>query len=405
MSALIYKQRFKPVNKKSTPSKNAEHIRYIGTRPGVIKNEGERHGLFGNIYNTDTLKIDCKVKDVMELVRQRSIEKKNVFRAVISFSPENAAVKVGEPVTKEAWEELVRQNIAIIAKENNIKISDFKWVAAAHDTPNHPHVHIAFWDDKQEIEKNWVSPKVPAGIREKLIKNIFEEELREFYEERQQAEIRMKDVTSDKIRKFEAYLSGLSTDEYAKLSGTYFDIYENPDEHMCEYLTKRLFEIRQQIPKGSLKFEYLRPDIKDNLISLVRELVDANEDLQEVIRNYIESRLDTARMYRSDEIELDALDDKYEKEAEKMIANKLLQLMKKFNSKEWSLKNEEFERQLRIQQTERMVTEVFALLTRLTKRNNRDYISRKRIIGSDLSKQARKEKAKEFESTGWEIEK
>ena len=405
MSALIYKQRFKPVNKKSTSIQNAEHIRYIGTRPGVMKNEGEKHGLFGNIYNTDTLKIECKVKDVMELVRQRSIEKKNIFRAVISFSPENAAIKVGEPVTKEAWEELVRQNIAIIAKENNIKMSDFKWVAAAHDTPNHPHVHIAFWDDKQEIEKNWVSPKVPAGIREKLIKNIFEEELQEFYEERQQAEIRMKDVTSDKIREFEAYISRLSADEYAKLSGTDFDIYENSDEHMCEYLAKRLFDLRQQIPKGSLKFGYLKPELKDNLISLVRELVDANEDLQEVIRNYIESRLDTARMYRSDEIELDALDDKYEKEAEKMIANKLLQLMKKFNSKEWSLKNEEFERQLRIQQTERMVTEIFAALTRLTKQNKRDYISRKSIIGSDLSKQAKKEKAKEFESTGWEIEK
>ena len=109
-------------------------------------------------------------------------------------------------------------------------------------------------------------------------------------------------------------------------------------------------------------------------------------------------------MYRSDEIELDALDDKYEKEAEKMIANKLLQLMKKFNSKEWSFKNEEFERLLRIQQTERVVTEIFTALTRLTKQNKRDYISRKSIIGSDLSKQARKEKAKEFESTGWEID-
>ncbi|PYG84896.1 hypothetical protein LY28_03517 [Ruminiclostridium sufflavum DSM 19573] len=403
MSALIYKQRFKPVNYISTPIKNAEHIRYIGTRPGVIKNEGERHGLFGNIYDADTLKIDCRVKDVMELVRQRSLEKKNIFRAVISFSPENAAVKLGKPVTKEAWEELVRQNIAVIAKENNIKMSDFKWVAAAHDTPNHPHVHIAFWDDKQEIEKNWVSPKVPAGIREKLIKNIFDEELQEFYEEWQQAEIRMKEVTSDKIREFEAYLDGLSSCEYDKLSGADFDIYDKPDGNMCEYLAKRLFDLRQQIPKGSLKFEYLKPELKGDLISLVRELVDANEDLQEVIRNYVESRLDTAKMYRSDEIELDALGDKYEKEAEKLIANKLLQLMKKFNKMEWGMKGEEFERQLRIQQTEGMVTEIFAALTRLTKQNRRDYISRKGVIGNELSKQARKEKAKELESTGWEI--
>jgi hypothetical protein len=51
-----------------------------------------------------------------------------------------------------------------------------------------------------------------------------------------------------------------------------------------------------------------------------------------------------------------------------------------------------------------MFTEIFAALSRLTKQNRRDCISRKKVIGNDLSKQARKEKAKEFESTGWDIE-
>jgi hypothetical protein len=401
----MYKQRFKAVNLKSTPNKNAEHIRYIGTRPGVIKNEGERHGLFGNIYEKNSLEINHKIKDVMELYRQKSNEKKNIFRAVISLSPDNAAIKLGDPITKEAWQELVKQNIEIIAKENNISLSNLRWVAAAHDTPNHPHVHIAFWDENQEIEKNFVHPKIPAGIRTKLIKNIFEDELREYYENKKQTEIRMKDVTSEMTHEFEAYLSGLTSDEYSRLIKEGYKINENPNEHMCEYLAQKLFEIRKEIPKGSLKFEYLRPDVKEKLILLVRELVDMNDGLQEAIQELVQSRIDIAKMYNSDEIHLDSLYDQYEKEAEKTIANKLLQLVKKFNEKDWEIKSDEFNRQIRMQQTERLITDIFASLARLTKQNRKDHISRKRVIGGELSKQARKEKAKELESTGWDIEK
>ena len=369
-----------------------------------MKNEGQKHGLFGNIYDKNTLEVNHKIKDVMELVRQKSNEKKNIFRAVISFSPENAALKVGEPVTKEAWQELVKQNIEIIAKGNNIKMSNLRWVAAAHDTPNHPHVHIVFWDDSQEIQKNYVHENIPNRIREKLIKNIYEDELREFYENKSQMDIRMKDVTSQMTQEFEAYMSGLTSYEYSQLISEGFNIEENPDKHMCKFLAKRLFEIRMEVPRGSLKFEYLKPDVKDKLIQLVRELVDMNDGFQEAISDLVQSKLDTAKMYSTDEIHLDSLYDKYEKEAEKVIANKLLQLTKQFSAKEWDIKNEEFNQQLREQMTEKMVTDVFASLARLTKQSRKDYISRRKVIGGGLSKQARKEKAKEYESTGWDIE-
>ena len=370
-----------------------------------MRNEGQKHGLFGNIYDKSSLEINHGIKDVMELVRQKSNEKKNIFRSVISFSPDNAGIKLGEPITKVAWQELVKQNIEIIAKENNIKLSNMKWVAAAHDTPNHPHVHIAFWDESQEIHKNYVSPKIPAGIREKLIKNIFEDELREYYENKKETDIRMKDVTSQMTQEFEAYLSGLTSDEYALLIQEGYKINDNPDEQMIGYMAQQIFEIRKEIPKGSLKFEYLKPETKDKLINLVRELVDMNDDLQEAITELVQSKLDIAKMYNSDEIHLDSLYDKYEKEAEKVIANKLLQLSKQFNSKEWELKSEEFNQQIRMQQTEKLVTDIFASLARLTKQNRKDFISRKKVMGGELSKQARREKVKELEATGWDIEK
>jgi len=405
MSAVVYTQRFKPVNLISTANKNAEHIRYIGTRPGTMKNEGEKHGLFGNIYNFSTLEINNKIKDVIDVVRQKSQDGKNIYRSVISFAPDNAAMKIGEPITKEAWREMVKMNIEIIAKENNIKMSNLRWVAAAHDTPDHPHVHIAFWDDSQEIQKNWISPKIPDKIRTSLIKNIFEEELKEYYEQKKQTEIRMKDITTEMAQEFEQYLNGLSASEYKDFANNSLHNVEDPDGHVCEYLAHRLFEIRKDIPKGAFKFQLLKPEVKDKLISLVRELVDLDENLQEAISDYVESKLSAAKMHTTDEIELDALADKYEKEAEKLIANKLLRLAKKFNEKEWDLKSEEFGEQMRMKYVQSLMTEIFSSLAKLTQQNGKSARSRKNVMGGGMSKQARKEKAQELESTGWDIEK
>ena len=49
MSILIYKQRHRHPNYKKTPKGNYAHIGYIATRPGAVKNEGMRHGLFGKL--------------------------------------------------------------------------------------------------------------------------------------------------------------------------------------------------------------------------------------------------------------------------------------------------------------------------------------------------------------------
>ena len=49
MSILVYKQRFRHPNKKDTPGANYAHVRYIATRPRVLKNEKMNHGLFGKL--------------------------------------------------------------------------------------------------------------------------------------------------------------------------------------------------------------------------------------------------------------------------------------------------------------------------------------------------------------------
>ena len=49
MSILFYKQRHRNPNFKDTAGANYAHIRYIATRPRVMKNEAGSHGLFGKL--------------------------------------------------------------------------------------------------------------------------------------------------------------------------------------------------------------------------------------------------------------------------------------------------------------------------------------------------------------------
>ena len=55
MSILMYKQRFRNPNFKKTAGANYAHIRYIATRPRVMKNENMTHGLFGRLQPGDVI--------------------------------------------------------------------------------------------------------------------------------------------------------------------------------------------------------------------------------------------------------------------------------------------------------------------------------------------------------------
>ena len=90
MSILIYKQRHRHPNYKKTPKGNYAHIGYIATRPGAVKNEGMRHGLFGKLEPGAVKEFDTW-QEAARLVRELSYRRVNMYRGIISFSPETAA--------------------------------------------------------------------------------------------------------------------------------------------------------------------------------------------------------------------------------------------------------------------------------------------------------------------------
>lgn len=129
MSILIYKQRHRHPNYKKTPKGNYAHIGYIATRPGTVKNEGMRHGLFGKLEPGAVKEFDTW-QEAARLVRELSYRRVNMYRGIISFSPETAA-ELGLSDHK-AWEDYIDRHILTLAKFNGIRVQDLQWVAAHH---------------------------------------------------------------------------------------------------------------------------------------------------------------------------------------------------------------------------------------------------------------------------------
>ena len=89
MSILIYKQRHRHPNQKKTPKCNYAHIGYIATRPGAVKNEGMRHGLFGKLEPGEVREF-ATWQEAARLVRELSYRRVNMYRGYYLFFPGNS---------------------------------------------------------------------------------------------------------------------------------------------------------------------------------------------------------------------------------------------------------------------------------------------------------------------------
>lgn len=192
-------------------SKNAAHVRYIGTRPGAdlgeieIKEEEEisdeelpidpdtaaghvkyaherpgSHGLFSAAGNPDLKAIQKELKEHQGVV----------WRMVLSLREEDAA-RLGM-TTRESWENALRASVPEAAEKMGIGISNLRWVAAFHQEKGHPHVHLIIWEKNPYRTKGVLS----KGERKEM-KNVF---LRQIYAEERTRLLQEKTALRDIIR-------------------------------------------------------------------------------------------------------------------------------------------------------------------------------------------------------------
>lgn len=398
----MYKQRFKQPNFNTTPTKNQAHVAYIGSRPGVMKHEGQESGLFGFVGGV--FKRAIPLHEGIGYPKNISERGINMFRGTLSFTLAQAQ---GLGLNSlEEWQEYIKSQIWTIAKGNNIAIANLEWEAAVHQKGNHPHAHIVFWDKSQSIQVQFVKPQAVNKIRCELIKNTYPQLLQEYYDKKEISEKDMKYSFVEVINGYEDYLMELNISEYLD-----FEIASENKEYDASGLTKTdvqnsknfaeiccsYIRIKNMLPeKGRIAYKLLPPILKSEINDFVLKVISSNEKLSKLVENYVSVRLDILEMYESSSEILEKKKQEYIDEAIKMLANSILGSIKDIDFYAGNLNSGYI-------LTSNAVFGAFCSLAQITRNYESAYYSETNT-NSDLSKQARKEKAIKNKDKGIGVE-
>ena len=412
LSILMYKQRHRPPNYRKTPKCNYAHIGYIATRPGACKNEGMRHGLFGKLTPSCEITEFQTWQEVGRLVRELSYKQVNIFRGIISFSPETAAEL--NLADHKSWEHYIEQHIATLTHKNGICDDDLQWVAAHHNERGHPHIHVVFWNKNQRMMKNYVKPKIANSIRIQLIKDTFVDKIQAFLAAKDQAKAALTEITDQAVSDFDDYMKKMKPEEYRKLKEVFGRIDEDeigvsPLDSVIgnsdfSSIIPLLFAFKDKLPKqGRLYYKLLPEDLKVELDAIVSELKDKNEYIRHLVEDYADCKCRLAALYDSDPDNLADHRSKAIVEADKLIANKILTVMKAMLSKERELSAFEYSEAQKAYYTEQIFCEILMMLEQGVIALDEEYADTEKAMGTELSKAAKKEWYLRHKDKGMEV--
>ncbi|MEC0140495.1 MobP3 family relaxase [Paenibacillus macerans] len=408
--SLIYKQRFFHPNHPKTAVGNYVHIGYIATRPGAVRHENMSHGLFGKL-KPGSLQTFDSWQEVARIARQISREGKNMYRSVISFRTETA-FELGLTDFTD-WQQYIEQHISTLAAHNQIKIENLCWAAAFHNERNHPHLHVVFWDKSQTIIKNFTHPEIPNRIRKQLIKDTFAYKIKEFCVQRDRFKNGITEVTDSIIEEFEAYMKRLNPRAFRALQHRFEQDDEDsllrfPKHYLIEPASvkqwaKKLFELRRNIPKsGRLAYKLLPPETKLRVDAMVHDMLNDNRYLAQMVENYVQAKLKLAMLYDSHPDRLEKLSTGYRNEAEKRIANRILQTIRTMIQLEKEVKSSIREADRQYALAEQMLLELLTAAEGWMMRAELDYDDKAKVMGGDFSKLAKKEWLLQHKDRGME---
>lgn len=399
LSVLIYKQRFFHPNHHKTRISNYVHIGYIATRPGAVRHESLPHGLFGKMQ-PGHLQTFQYWQEVARIARELSQKGKNMYRSVISFRKETA-MELGLH-DFSAWQQYAEQHMATLASQNGIRTENLSWAAAFHNEKDHPHLHIVFWDKHQTIMKNFTHPEVPNRIRKQLIKDTFAYKIREFCEQRDLAKAGITQVTDQVVEQFEKYMKSLQPKAFREFQQRFEHEDEDsllrlPKHHLMDkqaanLLASRLMVLRDHMPKtGRLAYKLLPPDAKKQVDVLVQDVLKSNPYLAQMTQDYVQAKLELFQLYTSDPEQLEKQRSRYQAEAEKRIANRILSTVRTIIKLQKDVDFNFYQEERQTAMAQQLLLELLHMMEGLAMTAQLDVDEKMKVIGGDLSKQAKKD--------------
>lgn len=214
-------------------------VSYMAERPGVEKLG--RHGLFSQ--EDQPINLDSTAD---EIAHHPGI----IWTHVISLHREDAERL--NYSNAESWKNLIRRNMIAIAEAHKIDVTNLKWVAAFHNTTNHPHCHLMVY--AADAKQGYLTNKGIDSIRSSLGQDIFRQEMYHLF--------KMETHLRDKLK----LSAKKSFQDFIERSREI----RPANESMQQLFVKLISQLNPY--KGKKAYGYLPRSIKATVNDIVREL-------------------------------------------------------------------------------------------------------------------------------------
>ena len=206
----------------------------------------------------------------------------------------------------KAWRDLVKRQIANIAKSQKIEMKNLRWYAAFHDKKTNPHAHIIVYSANER--EGFLTNRGIEKIRSGFANDIYQDELHHLYQQQTDLRNLLKKESAEFMRRLVNDIAGNAFEDTELLS-------------LVSKLSKQLNNV-----KGKKVYGYLKPEVKQTVNTIFESLAE-NYSIQKMYKLWCEMEQQKHDVYSSAKLQFPTLvDNKEFKSVKNMIVQTVLDM-------------------------------------------------------------------------------
>lgn len=272
------------------------YVSYLANRPGAVK--FGKHGLFSQ--SDEPVELEKTAKEI-------AAHGGNVWTHVVSLRRDSAQAMGYDNL--KAWRDLVKRQIANIAKSQKIEMKNLRWYAAFHDKKTNPHAHIIVYSANER--EGFLTNRGIEKIRSGFANDIYQDELHHLYQQQTDLRNLLKKESAEFMRKLVNDIAG--------------NAFEDTE------LIKLVGKLNDQLKSvtGKKVYGYLKPEVKQTVNAIFARLAE-NDSIQKMYKLWCEMEQQKHDVYSSAKLQFPTLVDNKEF---KSVINMIIQTVLDMNRK------------------------------------------------------------------------
>ena len=280
------------------------YVSYLANRPGAVK--FGKHGLFSQ--SDEPVELEKTAKEI-------AAHGGNVWTHVVSLRRDSAQAMGYDNL--KAWRDLVKRQIANIAKSQKIEMKNLRWYAAFHDKKTNPHAHIIVYSANER--EGFLTNRGIEKIRSGFANDIYQDELHHLYQRQTDLRNLLKKESAEFMRRLVNDIAG--------------NAFEDTE------LIKLVGKLNDQLKSvtGKKVYGYLKPEVKQTVNAIFARLAE-NDSIQKMYKLWCEMEQQKHDVYSSAKLQFPKLTDNKEF---KSVKNMIVQTVLDMNSPFIDIESEE----------------------------------------------------------------